>query len=114
NGAIQLTGPEISVDRDGMIYSQGQQLDRLRISIFSPEARLEKVGDCYFRLLDEPEALEQGAELYWRCLENSNVDLTREMLSMLQVRRSFEAAQKIITSYDQLLNRAVNELGTLS
>jgi len=114
SGMIQLTGPEISVDRDGIIYNQGQQLDRLRISIFSPEARLEKVGDNYFRLLNEPEVLEQGTELYWRCLENSNVDLTREMVSMLQVRRSFEAAQKIMASYDQLLNRAANELGALS
>lgn len=113
-GVIQLTGPEITVDREGMIYSEGQQLDRLRVTIFSPEARLEKVGNNYFRALNEADVIEQDTWVYWRCLESSNVDLTREMVSMLQVRRSFEAAQKIMTSYDQLLNRAANELGALS
>jgi len=52
--------------------------------------------------------------VYWRCLENSNVELVEEMVAMLQVRRSFEAAQKMLSTYDQLLNRAANELGSLS
>jgi len=47
-------------------------------------------------------------------LENSNVELVEEMVAMLQVRRSFEAAQKMLSTYDQLLNRAANELGSLS
>lgn len=114
-GMIRLDGADFTVDREGLIYHQGRLLDRLRITFFSPEAQLEKAGDNYFHLLNEQAVIENEApRLYWRCLENSNVELTKEMVAMLQVRRSFEAAQKMLSSYDQLLNRAANELGSLS
>lgn len=113
-GAIRLEGSDFTVDGEGMFYRQGLPLDRLRIAFLSPEARLEKVGDNYFHLLNGTALA--GAEtprVYWRCLENSNVELTGEMVAMLQVRRSFEASQKVLSSYDQLLSRAANELGSL-
>ncbi|NLA27316.1 MAG: flagellar hook-basal body protein [Firmicutes bacterium] len=114
-GMIPLGGSEFTVDEEGQIYRQGHLQDRLRITFFSPQAQLEKVGDNYFRLLNEQVLLENDVpRLYWRCLESSNVELTAEMVAMLQVRRAFETSQKMLSSYDQLLSRAANELGSLN
>lgn len=114
-GAISLGGIDFTVDGEARIHSQNRLLDQLRITFFSPEAQLGKTGDSYFRLLNGEAVVENKApRLYWRCLESSNADLTREMAAMLQVRRSFEAAQKILSCYDQLLNHSANGLGTLS
>lgn len=114
-GPIRLNSGDFTVDREGLICHRGLPQDRLRVTFFSPEAQLEKIGDNYFRLLNAETAVENGVpRLYWRCLENSNVELTEEMVALLQVRRSFEAAQKMLSSYDQLLGRAANELGTLN
>lgn len=113
-GAISL-GADFTVDRGGIIYENGRPLDRLRITLFAPDAELEKMGNSYFRLLNGEAAVESGpSRVYWRCLENSNVELTDEMVALLQVRRSFEAAQKMLSTHDQLLERAANELGSLS
>ena len=114
-GAIRLESTAFTVDRGGMIYQQDRPLDRLRVTFFSPDARLEKTGESYFRLLNEgvlPPG--QSPRLYWRSLEGSNVELTGEMVALIQVRRSFEASQKMLSSYDQLLNRAANVLGALN
>ncbi|MFY9412590.1 MAG: flagellar hook-basal body complex protein [Dethiobacteria bacterium] len=114
-GMIRLGNADFTVDRDGLIYRDGRPVDRLRITFFSPDAQLEKIGDSYFRLLNRQAIIENELpRVYWRCLENSNVELVEEMVAMLQVRRSFEAAQKMLSTYDQLLNRAANELGSLS
>lgn len=114
-GAIPLGGAPFTVDEEGLIHGQDHPPDRLRITFFSPEARLEKIGDNYFRLLSGEVAAENRVpRLYWRCLESSNTDLTREMAALLQVKRSFEAAQKMLSCYDQLLDRSANELGSLS
>lgn len=114
SGIIQLESSGITVDKEGMIYCQGKQVDCLLITNFSPEATLVKTGYNYFRTLGEAETEEKENKIYWRCLEDSNVDLTREMVSLLEVRRNYEAAQKMMTTYDQLLSRAANDLGALS
>lgn len=113
-GAL-FPGADFTVDREGIIYENGRPLDRLRITLFAPGAELEKMGNSYFRLLGGEAAVESGrSPVYWRCLESSNVELTDEMVALLQVRRSFEAAQKMLSTHDQLLERAANELGSLS
>ena len=112
-GAIQLESPEITVDRGGTIYREGQPIARLQITEFPPDLILEKTGHNYFRAPGAGEILEiiagfTGAT--WKIQRGFNP----EMVLMLQTRRSYEAAQKVMVSYEQLLSRAANELGALS
>ncbi len=44
-------------------------------------------------------------------LEGSNVNSTREMVRMIETVRQFEAGQKIIQAYDEMLDRALGKLG---
>jgi flagellar basal body rod protein FlgG len=41
-------------------------------------------------------------------LENSNVDIVREMVEMIELQKNFEAGQKVITTNDGTLDRAIN------
>ena len=59
-GAIQLESPEITVDRGGTIYREGQPIARLQITEFPPDLILEKTGHNYFRA--------PGANKYWRII----------------------------------------------
>ncbi len=45
------------------------------------------------------------------CIENSNVDIGREIVDMIEVTRSYEANQRIARMTDETLNRAVNDVG---
>ncbi|MBO6108210.1 MAG: flagellar basal body and hook protein, partial [Eubacterium sp.] len=43
--------------------------------------------------------------------EQSNVNVVREMVDMITVTRAYEANQKVIRSYDTMLQSASNTIG---
>lgn len=74
--------------------------------IFPDRATLESVLNQ-----DSSIVLEPSGSLQNFMLEASNVDVGREMTRMLEAQRGVEMSQKIITTYDKMLQRAANELG---
>ena len=44
-------------------------------------------------------------------LESSNVQVVDEMVNMITIQRAYEAGQKVITSIDETLDKAVNNVG---
>jgi flagellar basal-body rod protein FlgG len=114
SGRIALPNEQPAVDGSGNIYVQGERVDRLQVLTFVPENSLWK--DEYNLLQALAEAVPQRVEeptVLQGYLEESNADLARQMTDLVKVRRSYEAAQKIVQTYDRLLARAANELGSL-
>ena len=73
-----------------------------------PNAR--KVGDSLFAGTATGIAagqVRQGA------LEGSGADPARSMVDMIASFRAFEAGQKVITTIDETLGKAANQVGTL-
>jgi len=70
-----------------------------------PQGRLIAV-DIQPRMIAQVEArVRQGY------LENSNVASVSEMVGIIETMRHFEANQKLIQSYDEMLGRAIRTLG---
>lgn len=116
------------------------EVGTLFLSHFSDLGRLKKIGETLYEAVDEapvtllPEGLvvvgppgpmqfgldyagqepfsvgriRQGA------LEMSNVNPVSEMVSMIKVMRSYEAAQKALQTSDDIAGRAANDVGRLS
>lgn len=111
-GPIQLDNEEISASADGTLFSaDGEEAGRLAIAAFEPDAQMEKFGNNYFTT-DAAEGGEEEFEVISGFLEGSNASLIREMTALMAVRRTYEAAQKIMITYDQILDKAANELGS--
>ena len=55
-----------------------------------------------------PDADEEGY------VDLPNVNIVEEMVDMIAVMRSYEANQKILQAHDELLEKSVNQLGSLS
>lgn len=110
-GAIQLNSDQVDVMPDGSIYVDGAQVAVLDIAVFAPDTQLEKFGYNYFTTDAAPDG-EEDYEVVNGYLEGSNANLIREMTALMTVRRTYEAAQKMMITYDQLLDKAANELGT--
>ncbi len=110
-GPIQPGTDEVSTNPDGSLFVEGVQIGQLQIAVFGPDAAMEKVGYNYFAT-DAAEDGEADYEVLSGFLEGSNVSLTREMTALMAVRRTYEAAQKIMITYDQILDKAANELGS--
>ena len=71
------------------------------------EAGLYQQGSAQIAPADGEARVRQGY------LENSNVDSTAEMVGLIESMRHFEAAQKIIQGYDDMLEKAIRKLGEL-
>lgn len=113
NGPLILESDAVEVDRAGNVYAGGERVDRLQLQAFVPEDLLWKEGYNLFRTAEGAVPQQAGAEVWQGYLEESNADLLRQMTALLKVRRSYETAQKVSQTYDRLLARAANELGSL-
>ena len=109
-GPIQLALGEFAVSPDGSIYQEGALVDRIQLVTFTDMNSFLKVGDNYYRTMEPPQPVE-NPNIQQGYLENSNVNIVREMVEMITVMRSYEANQKTIQSLDGTLDKAVNDLG---
>jgi flagellar hook protein FlgE len=98
-------------------YSNGQSqvLDTLRISMFSNEGGLVRVGDTMF--VESPNSDEAIATTANAAgagsvragqLENSNVDIAREFVNLIEAQRGFQANSRVITTTDEILAELMN------
>lgn len=111
NGPIYLGTDNISVNSNGSIYNNdtGRNLGRIRVVEFANhQAQLVKVdGNLFIGVggFVTNEKVVNGA------LENSNVEAVDEMVNMMSSQRALQSAASVMTSYDKLIEKIVNNLG---
>ncbi|MBL8739226.1 MAG: flagellar hook-basal body complex protein, partial [Planctomycetes bacterium] len=110
----------VGFDTNGQLvgfYSNGQSqtLDTLRISMFSNEAGLVRAGDTLFT--ESPNSDDAIATVANAAgagsvragqLENSNVDIAREFVNLIEAQRGFQANSRVITTTDEILAELMN------
>lgn len=110
------TAMDISVDRMGNIYQDGENVATLQITDFEDYNYLERFGENFFQPvegateLDRETAAEEfgiNTEIHAGYLEMSNISVVTEMVNMITVQRQYESNQKVITTYDDTLEQAV-------
>lgn len=102
-GPISLSDANVTIDQDGAIAFEGNEVGRLPVYAFEPGVPLEKRGDGLFaapagvapQQLERPQLTQGG-------LEMSNVNVMREMTRMTQSLRAFETYQKMIKQFGEL------------
>lgn len=114
---IQGTGNAISIDAQGKI-SLGDGLANeavgdLRIVKFENPEKLVKTGNGLFMLTGEDveEIAADNFSINQGAIESSNVTAVKEMTRMIEVLRSYQAYQKVISTIDSINERAATDLG---
>lgn len=105
-------GGQITVNQDGSIFQGSTSLGKLSIQKFANTAALQPTSGGMFTAsasagmvsVEEPELM-QGY------LEQSNVQPLREMVDLVIISRAYEANQKMITTLDQQMQKALEALG---
>jgi len=111
-GPIIVNGNELSVEESGDVYVDGVLADTLKVRSFS-KGELEKAGSNLFKA--NAQGVRSGdVTIRQGYLEGSNVDATSEMVEMIATMRSFEANQRILKAQDEILGRAVNDVGRIA
>lgn len=114
DGPIVLEEGEFVVDRYGSIMQNGELIDKLLIKTFENGIALRKIGsNLVENINDNDEGIPFEGIISQRVLEQSNVNIVREMVDMISVMRSYETSQKLVQAQDTTLEKAVNEVGAV-
>lgn len=113
NGPISLENDSFSVESDGSIVQNGTTLDKLKIKEFTDTSTLRKYGSNLVKTTDQTQEKDFSGTIQQGFVEQSNVNVVKEMVDMITVMRSYEANQKMIQAQDGTLEKAVNEVGSV-
>lgn len=110
----------ISVDARGFLigsFSNGvtRPLAQVAVAVFANPEGLERIGDNMFKASGNsgmprflPPGIGSAGRIQSNGLEQSNVDLARELTQVLIAQRSFQAAARTILAADEMTQEALN------
>ncbi len=113
NQKITLPEGEINVSDDGTIYVNGASSAKIGLATFTDLTTLTRSGDNSFISTSTP-ATTGGGIVLQNTLEQSNVDSARLMTQMIEISRSYQAAQQMVQNQDELLGKTIATLGRVS
>ncbi len=105
------TALPVSIDRGGNITQDGDYVATIGLTDFEDYNYLEHFGENFFEPVEGATEIETDSQLYSGYLEMSNMSTVTEMVNMIAIQRHYESNQKVITTYDETLDIAVNQLG---
>ncbi len=97
-------------------WADAQVIDKFQIVTFRQYRELKKEGNSFFRETRYSGGAVQPANIpkvRQGFLENSNVNIVREMIEMIEVQRAYEANSKSVTSHDGTLNKLINDMAKI-
>lgn len=112
-GAIYIRSNNFHVNKNGEVYQDGQYIDRIQVFDFKNTKALERVGGNYY-LYSGPEedVIRDGkAQIAQGFLEGSNVNAVKNLTALIVSHRSYEAYQKAVSNYDQMMDKSSNSIG---
>lgn len=112
-GPIVLNDDKFSVQSDGTIVQNGTAVDKLLIKEFSDTRTLRKFGSNLITTTADTQEKQFSGTVGQGFIEQSNVNIVREMVDMITVMRAYEANQKVLQAQDGTLEKVVNEVGAL-
>ncbi len=112
-GPIRVGSDKFTVSADGSIEDGGTVVDRLRLVEFDNRDDLSKAGEGLFNGPPDNAGQAAGTTVEQGKLEMSNVNIIEEIAQSIAVMRAYEANQRIIQNYDDILNKTVNQVGSV-
>jgi len=110
-GNIVVPDGSISIAQDGSIYVDAEYIDSIKLVDFQDKTFLRKQGGNLYTAPQEAGLIAFRGTVEQGVLELSNVNSVREMVEMIEITRAYEANQRMITTHDQTMQRAVNDIG---
>ncbi|MEO6993943.1 MAG: flagellar hook-basal body protein [Lacunisphaera sp.] len=105
------TGESLTVNRDGSLVQGATTIGKLAIQSFKDTSKLTPVAGGYFLANGQEPVPVTTPDVMQGYLEGSNVAPLREMVDMVLISRAYEANQKIITSFDDTMQKTLDALG---
>jgi flagellar basal-body rod protein FlgF len=110
---IELPDGDVSAAADGRISVNGEEVAQLGIGVFAnPGTELQHTEGNLFTGPAESTG-EDVPRVVQGYLESSNANPSQLMTQLVEVARSYEAAQKLVQNEDELLGKTIASLGRI-
>ncbi|MBP2645293.1 MAG: flgG 2 [Firmicutes bacterium] len=119
NGPIRLgKAATVTIGEDGRVLVQvsgraESEAGKLRIVSFADEKQLTQEGSSLFAASQAGGNAAGNVLVHQGMLELSNVNVVSEMVNLISGYRSYEINSKMVQAEDQILDKAVNEVGRI-
>ena len=119
SGPVEVLGQngvpgEVRITEKGEVMVDGDIVNKILITDFQYKHDLEKIGNNLFKSNEgvTGEAIESTG-IVQGFLETSNINPVSEMVNLIDMHRQFEATQKVMRTFDQIAEDAINEVGNV-
>jgi flagellar basal-body rod protein FlgF len=115
NGPIIIRDSNMTIESDGTVAAANEPVDTLVVVDFKEPRLLRKEGASYYAFEGEESGIvvPERINVQNGYIERSNVNLTVEMVNMVESLRIYESAQKAIQCMDEMNDKMVNQVGRL-
>lgn len=115
SGEIRLTTSNPRIDQQGKIWNGKDMVEQLAMVQLPANVQLKHVGGGLYQSAGGNYREISGDQVNIRqgYFETSNVKTNSEMVQMIEVMRHFETSQRVVKSYDDLLDTAIRSIGDL-
>ncbi len=112
-GSVVLDNDEFAINRFGEVIVGGKIVDKVKMVSIPDKSDIYKVGTDHFRLREDSRKNTEPfkGELIAGHIEKSNVEAVSEMIKLIELNRNFESSQKVVSTIDEMLGKAVLEVG---
>lgn len=112
-GPVRVASSEVTITASGDVVEQGQVVGTLKVVDLPRPYPVLKEGKGLYALAstDVQPSRAAGFEITAGALESSNVSTMESMVTMIEVLRTYEAAQRAVQAVDEVNARATNDIG---
>ena len=111
--AITIPEGEVNIAADGTISVDGTTVTQLGInSYLTPRTELIRSDDNLYQAKGTATGTDKG-RVVQAYLESSNGNASQLMTQLVEVTRSYEAAQQLVANNDELLGKSISTLGRI-
>jgi len=112
-GPIRIQGSKMVVSDDGSVLVDNTEVGKLNVVEFANEKQLVKEGNSLFVAPPDQQTNPATGGVRQGFLEMSNVNVISEMVNLITNYRTYEINGKVVQAHDQLIDKAVNEVGKI-
>lgn len=105
----------VTINERGLIFAGNDNVGQIQVFNIDDPKQLEKFGHNLYKIKDKAQAGESEAppetQILQGYLETPNVNIVEEMVNMIETHRAFESYQKVITSTQEMDDKAIQRVG---
>jgi flagellar basal-body rod protein FlgG len=116
NGPIQIESDAFRVNELGEIIVDGALVDKFKLVSFTNTGDIQKIGGSFFKAKEnlQGEIGDFEGEVEQGYVEASNANVINEMVRMIALNRNYESGQKVVTTIDAAIGKAISDVGSLN